>query len=194
MSRRTRPDRAGIRAAAPAGPSPAPARRSRRLFGLAIAAALAAAVVAAAIVMAPPPESKDTPEAALRAFFLASATGDEAALRRVTLPAPGFEFLLQNKRVPPGKEGEFRRAVAVMKTKRLEPGARLKIPGGDVFEIDPRTPTADRAWIVSERSTYPTELRRVDGIWKVDARKIIAVRRAEDDARRADEARRRTGH
>jgi hypothetical protein len=178
----------------PAGPSPAPARRQRKLVGLAIAPALAAAVVAAAIVMAPPPESKDTPEAALRAFFLASATGDEAALRRLTLPAPGFEYLLQNKHVPAGKEGEFHRAVAVMKMKSLRPGDRLKMPGGDAFEIDPKTPTTDRAWIVSERSTYPTELRRVEGVWKVDARKIIAVRRAQDDARRADEERRRAGH
>jgi hypothetical protein len=178
MSRRTRPDRARPPAAAPAGVAPAPARRPRRALRLAIAAALAAAVVAAALVIAPPPESKDTPEAALRAFFLASATGDEAVLRRLTLPALGFEYLLQNKHVPAGKEGEFRRAVAVMKMKPLVPGARLRMPDGDFFEISRDTPAADRAWIVTEGSEYPTELRRVDGAWKVDARKIIAVRRA----------------
>ena len=195
MKRRPRPDRTPVQVA----DAPPPAgRRPRKAFRLAIAAALAAAVVVAVVLMVPAAREgsgpEDTPEGALRAFFLASAFGDEAALRDLTLPTPRFDLLLQGKRVPAAKADEFRRSIARMTMKRIKPGAMMKLPNGRIFEVDPGYPIRERAWIMPEGTAYPTELRRVGGTWKVDASKIIAAREAEADARRADEARRRAGH
>jgi hypothetical protein len=164
---------------------------------LAIAAALAVGVPVVALLIAGPGAHRGpqaTPEAALRTFYVASALGDEATLRKVTLPASDFELLLRSKRVPEGKVDEFRRSIARMQIRRLKPGAPVKLPDGRLIAIDPKESGADHAWVHPEGTAYPTELRRVDGLWKVDARPVIEARRREDEARRIDEARRRAGH
>lgn len=193
MKRRRRPDRPSVQVA-DAPPVP---RRSRKALRLAIAAALAVAVVVAIALIVPGPRETsgpaDTPEGALRAFFLASAFADEKALRDLTLPTSRFDLLLQGKRVPASKADEFRRSIARMTMKRIKPGASIELPNGRIFSIGTDYPIQDRIWIMPEGTAYPTELRRVGSTWKVDASKIIAAREIEDDARCADEARRRAG-
>jgi hypothetical protein len=56
--------------------------------------------------------------------------------------------------------------------------------GGRVITILPEQVSERRAVLLAEGSPIPTDLRRVEGVWKIDATPIIAGRMAADAARR----------
>jgi hypothetical protein len=126
-----------------------------------------------------------TPEDAARTFFFAMMAGDEATLKRATLPADGFESLLRGQHVPPEKMAQFREQMTPRMTyRRLQPGDRFTLPGNRVITIHPEAVTPDRVVLVQEGAPIPTDVYRVKGVWMVDARPVIAGRRATDSARK----------
>jgi hypothetical protein len=134
-------------------------------------------------------EFPNTPEGAFKTFFMTMVKGDEAALREVTLPAEDFEYLLKGEHLPPDKIAEFRGMVEKMEIRRLKPGDKVNLPGGKVAVVQPEEVTEDRAVVLQEGSPIPTRCQKVKGRWRVDARPVIAGRRAAEQARkRAGEA------
>lgn len=136
-----------------------------------------------------PAYAQDTPEAAFKSFFLAMALGDEMAMKRLTVPVEGFEWLLKGDRVPPERAEEFRKLVMEsMMLTRLKAGDEVKLPNGRVVRIAPEQVTEDRAVLMMKGGPIPTDLHRVAGTWRVDPRPVIAGRKAADAARRQAEA------
>jgi hypothetical protein len=175
-----------------------------RSIGAVLACLLVVAPVAWAQGQAQPPQAnppqapakpayaQDTPESAMKSFFVAMALGDEAGLKAIALPAEGFEYLLMGQHVPPDQVGALRKAVEAMTFKRLKAGDEVKLPNGQTLKIDPEQVSEDRAVLMIEGGPVPTDLYRVGGVWKVDARPVIAGRKAAAEARRrAEEAKKK---
>ncbi len=124
------------------------------------------------------------------------ALGDEAALKAVTIPATGFEWLLRGDHVPPAQAEEFRKAVVDRLRRRRQFLAGDEVNAawnsGAPIKIAPEQVTDDRAVLTMQGGPIPTNLHRVMGAWRVDPRPIIAGRRAADAARRrAEEAKKK---
>jgi hypothetical protein len=130
----------------------------------------------------------DSPERAFKEFVLAMMCGEESRLKATMLPAEGMEVLVRPNPIPPEKLDEFRKGmVDGMVIKRLKAGDEFTLPGGKVIKIQPEQVTADRVVLVPEGAPVPTDVHRVKGVWKVDARPIIAARRAAAAARKKAE-------
>jgi hypothetical protein len=158
--------------------------RTKGLSLLVIAISVAILVLAALGQGAKRKPAQDTPEDAYRAFLLALAAQDEDALRELTLAADGFEWLLRGERIPRERMGESELGSKTLGLRRLHPGDTVTMAGGRVITILPEQVSERRAVLLAEGSPIPTDLRRVDGVWKVDATPIIAGRMAADAARR----------
>jgi hypothetical protein len=162
--------------------------RTKGLSLLVIAISVAILVMAAlgqAEKRRPP---QDTPEAAYRSFLVALAAEDEDSLRDLTLDADGFEWLLHGGHIPRELMGESEAGVKTLGLRRLHAGDTITMAGGRVITIQPEQVSERRAVLIAEGAPLPTDLRRVDGVWKVDATPIIAGRIAADSARRRTEA------
>jgi hypothetical protein len=167
--------------------------RMRRLAPAAVCAAAVLAVVAlSSLGPAPRPVEKveyncDTPEAAYHSFHVALVAGDAEALRKLALPLTEEElaWLLNGEHLSRAGSARLHRAIGSKpELKRLRAGAVLTLPGGVPFTIRPEQVGDDRAVLLPDDSPIPTDLRRVAGLWRVDARPIVAGRKADDDARR----------
>ncbi len=124
-----------------------------------------------------------TPEDALRTFMMAMAAADEQTLRAVTLPNPELDLLLTGEPPPfPGTK-ELKQQMQKMKIERLKVGDQVTLPDNKVHVIRATEVGQDRAALLPADAPVYTQLRRVKGHWKVDARQIIAARKAADAAR-----------
>ncbi len=131
-------------------------------------------------------DPRGTPEGAFREFVVARATQNEKKLREVILSADGIQWLLNGDRqVPPGEVDSFRKLVSEAKIRRLKGGDSYRGPDGTTFTIRPEQVGPDRAVLLLEGGTSATELRKVAGFWRVDARPFIAGRRRESTAKAA---------
>lgn len=128
----------------------------------------------------------DTPEAALRSFMLAMVTHDEPALKALTLPVPDSDlaWLLKGEAVPAGELEQARAFFSTMKIQSLKPGDRVDLPGGRTITVRPTEVTDTRAVLMTEGAPLPTRVQKFQGRWRVDARPIIAGRKAADAARK----------
>jgi hypothetical protein len=136
------------------------------------------------------PGFPNTPEGSVQAFTFAIATGNEAALRAVTLPlsAEDFAWLMKGQHVPTDKVEEFRKFVEEgMKVRIGRPGEKFPLPGGRVVEIKPEDFAADRSVVVQEGAPLPNRVRKLEGRWRIDAGPVVAGRKAADAARRRAE-------
>jgi hypothetical protein len=158
--------------------------RTKGLSLLVIAMSVAILVLAALGQTGKRKPSQETPEAAYRSFLVALGAQDEEALRQLTLDADGFEWLLRGVRIPHERTGESEDGVKTLGLRRLHAGDTLTMQGGRVITILPEQVSERRAVLLAEGSPLPTDLRLVDGVWKVDATPIITGRLAADIARR----------
>ena len=78
--------------------------------------------------------------------------------------------------------------LAQQSIRRLKPGEKLKLRGGQTLEVKDEEMGPDRALLLPEWAPVPTPLEKIKGHWKVDASLIISGRRAADEARRKAEA------
>jgi hypothetical protein len=127
-----------------------------------------------------PAPADDTPEAALRSFLRAMRDRDEATLRSLTLPGHDgdLEWLMREE-VPSAKKGRTKRtSFAETEIRRLQPGDRIgRSKPVRYYEVN-----EDHAVLLPEAIPIPTRLQRVEGHWKVDARRLIAERKAAEAA------------
>jgi hypothetical protein len=153
-----------------------------------MAPAVAAAVVMGLSAWTTPPAAvekvvyhQDSPEAAYHSFHIAVVAGDADALRRLALPLADEDFaaLLTGDHLSRNGSAGLHRALGGKRPlTRLKPGDVVTLPGGVPFTIRPEQVRDDRAVLLPEDSPIPTDLRRVDGLWRVDARPIVAGRKA----------------
>jgi hypothetical protein len=162
--------------------------RTKGLSLLVIAISVAILVLAALGQAAKRRPAQDTPEAAYRSFLVALAAEDEDSLRDLTLDADGFEWLLRGGRIPRERLGESEAGAKTLGLRRLHAGDTITMAGGRVITIQPEQVSERRAVLIAEGAPLPTDLRRVDGVWKVDATPIITGRIAAESARRRIEA------
>jgi hypothetical protein len=137
---------------------------------------------------------QDTPEAAFKSLLVAMALGDEAALQRLTLPDEEFAYLLKGDHLKPEQADLLRKEVEKMVLKRLKAGDEVKLPNGQVLKIAPEEVTDTRAVILPPGPPLPLFAYRDNAEWKLDARPIIAGRKAAEAARRNAEAKKKDGN
>ena len=125
-----------------------------------------------------------TPEQALRSFFIAVATKDEATLRAVTLPTEELELLLNGQALPTEQVEEFKAMMARQPIRAMAPGDEMILPGKRKMTVQPDEVTAERVVLLPEGSPVPSRVRKVEGRWRVDATPLIAARKAADAARK----------
>ncbi len=148
------------------------------------------------VVSAAPPdanpataEQANTPESVFKAFLMAMATGDEDGLHATTLPTSDFDWLTRGEHVPAAEVETFRKEVIdEMVLKRLAANDTFTLPRGKVITVKPEEVDEDHVILLQEGAPLPTRTQKVEGRWKVDARPIIAGRKAADAARRRDAA------
>ena len=137
----------------------------------------------------PATSAKDpTPEATLRSFLIAVMAQDEPTLRSITLPNQEIDWLLKGKPMTMFQAIVARTTIVALPIRALKPGDEVTLPGGRKLVVGPDEVTETRAVLVPEGAPLPTRLRKVEGVWKVDARPIIAARKAAEAARLKREA------
>ncbi len=128
----------------------------------------------------------DTPEQALRTFLMAVVTKDEATLHGVTLPTDDFDWLLRGEAVP-ADHLEEAKAWTERPIRVLRPGDEIILPGNRRTTVAPDEVDPDHAVLWPEGDPVPHRLQRIDGQWRVDARPLIAARKAADAARQGNQ-------
>ncbi len=154
-------------AAGPSGPSPA---RS--------GAALPQSGVRAKI-------ADRTPEDALRTFVYAMAVRDETALRAITLPVQGFEWLMAGRAAPPSLIKELEEKLGQQTFRSLKAGDKFTLFQGQEVVVKAADVGPERALLLPEGASLPTRLQKVGGHWKVDPSAVIAGRKAAEAARQS---------
>ena len=125
-----------------------------------------------------------TPEDALRTFVIAMALRDEPALRAVTLPAEGFEWLIAGPPAPEGVLKELKERLVQETFRSLKAGDTFTLARGQVVVVKPEDVGPDQALVLPQGASLPTRLQRFAGHWKVDPRGVIAGRKAAEAARK----------
>jgi hypothetical protein len=125
-----------------------------------------------------PAFSDATPEEALRTFMVAAVAQDEPTLRAITLPDRELVWLLGGQPAPAEAVEKVRTLAAEMKVRRLKPGDQITLPQNRVAVVGPEEATEDRAVLLPEGAQVSVRLQRIEGHWKVDARPVIAARKA----------------
>jgi hypothetical protein len=123
-----------------------------------------------------------TPEQALRTFMIAMMTKDEPTLSAVTLPTEDFAWLLGGKALPANQVERFKAQLDGQEIRVLQPGDEIALPGNRTITVQAEEVAADRALLLPPGAPVPTRLRKVDGLWRVDAATIIEARKAADSA------------
>lgn len=135
-----------------------------------------------------------SPEEVLRSFFVAMILKDEAKVKDLALPADGLELLWKGEAPPPEAEEQIKKQAASQPIKTLKIGDEFTLPGNRKMTVPAEDVTEDRAVLLPEGAPTPTRMRKVDGRWKVDARPIIAARKAADAARAKAKAKGKGGN
>jgi hypothetical protein len=126
-----------------------------------------------------------TPEDALRTFVYAMAVRDEAALRAITLPVQGFEWLMAGRAAPASMIQELQEKLALQTFRSLKAGDKFTLFQGQEVVVKAGDVGPDRALLVPEGASLPTRLQKVEGHWKVDPSAVIAGRKAAEAARQS---------
>ncbi|WP_435021929.1 hypothetical protein TA3x_002636 [Tundrisphaera sp. TA3] len=130
----------------------------------------------------------ETPEATLRAFMDAMIARDEPRLRDLALPDDDLHYLLKTATKPNLLQVTVaRRKIAQVPIRALTAGEIVEIPtpgGKKLLVVGPDEVSDTAAFLLMEGNPVPTRIRKVDGRWKVDARPMIAGRKAAEAARK----------
>jgi hypothetical protein len=121
-------------------------------------------------------DPQDSPENATRQFMLAMLAGDEAAVRRWSMPHPEIKVLLMSP-APPEVVASAREQIGQMPLSRLKVGDVVNIPGGKPMTLDESHVNENRQQLMPPDAPLPFILVRSEGQWKVDPSPLIAARK-----------------
>lgn len=128
-------------------------------------------------------ESSQSPEAVLRQFLVAMTLGDKETGKTLLRPNPANQILWQGAHPPSETAEKVRQHFQNLALRRLKIGEKVTLPGGNVLVVDDRQVNLDRVLIAAADAPVPFVLVRLDGLWKVDAKPIIAARTVASSAR-----------
>jgi hypothetical protein len=127
--------------------------------------------------------------------MLAVLVRDEPALRAlivnndaVAVPPEDFAVLLTGEEPPALAKPMMKTMIPRWKVERLAAGDRVDLGRGRIFVVKPEEVSDTRAVVKKEDDPIPTRCWKIDGVWKVDPRPIIAGRKAAEAARKRAEA------
>jgi hypothetical protein len=124
-----------------------------------------------------------TPEQTIKAFLIAMFDKDQDAVRRTTLPNPDLALLWQGDALTPAQRAMAMAELESWHFRRLKVGDEVQLPGGKKLVIDEKRVNDRRLMITVTDSPLPFLLVKVGEEWKVDARPVIAGRKAAAAAR-----------
>lgn len=136
-------------------------------------AATARPAVPAAEVVKPEPSE---PEVAAREFLLAMLSGDEAAVRRWSLPHAEIAMLWSSP-APPEAIAQARQYAEQLSFTRLQVGDVIQLPGGKTLTLDETHVNENRAQLMAPDAPIPFILVRGEERWRVDPSPLIASRK-----------------
>jgi hypothetical protein len=119
-----------------------------------------------------------TPEQTIKALFVAMIDEDQDAIRRLTVPNPDLALLWQGDKLTPAQ-----RAMAIAELdswhfRRHKVGDEVPLPGGRKLVVNAKHVNDRHLMISVTDSPLPFLLAKTGEDWKVDARPIIAARKA----------------
>ncbi|MEK7270534.1 MAG: hypothetical protein AAB215_06265 [Planctomycetota bacterium] len=128
----------------------------------------------------PSPPGAETPEAAVRAFFLGMLSKDEAAIRRVILDHAQASVLWEGDPVAGEARDRIKAETEGMQFRVLKPGDELSTPGGQTLKVGPEAGDPDRRLLMptvqGREAPAPVFTVRKDKRWRVDAAPFIMSR------------------
>ena len=126
----------------------------------------------------------DEPEEAIVKFMLAVMKGDKEGIENTIIPNPDSSILAEGQHAPentiPILEAELRLAPY----ERLQPGDSFQIGNGKTHVVQASEINENRLLINQGGSPLPFVLVRLNGVWKVDSKPIIAGRKAAEAQKR----------
>lgn len=129
-------------------------------------------------------EGSHSPEAVLRQFLVAMTLGDRETGKTLLRPNPTNQILWQGTPPPSEAAEEVKQHFQELELRRLTVGEKVTLPGGKVLVVDESEVNAGRVLIAAADAPLPFVLVRLEGLWKVDAKPIIAARTAAFSARK----------
>lgn len=126
-----------------------------------------------------PPVAFDpsNPEAALREFMAAMAARDSERLQQVIVPHADAAILWEGEPPPPDTVSMMVHSIRSMPLTRLRLGERARVPSGGTEILGASRINEDRAEFLTPFDEQPVVVIRADGIWRVDASRLIAARK-----------------
>lgn len=122
----------------------------------------------------------ETPEEAVKAMILGIVARDEEAIRGAIQPDPEAEILWAGDPPPPEELEPLLSALERHLTmRRLKPGDRVPLPGGQEHVLTEEALSEDQQLVVAERNgrpmLAPLFVHRTEDGWRVDAGPVIAA-------------------
>lgn len=115
--------------------------------------------------------------------MVAMTSGDAETLKAVSLDHPDLELLLTGEKLDQARMDDIRNSVNSMPLTKLNVGDTFKIPQGETITVSGEMANENNVLLTSPGSPLPFTLRKVDGVWRVDAESIIAVRKKANQLR-----------
>ena len=126
--------------------------------------------------------SAQRPEDAVQTLMLAMLKGDSKAIQAIILPADEAEILWQSGTPPKDVFDQIEKSIRAAKYTRVKEGEKALLPDGKevVIEKGMIGPKKVLLWVEmdGERTPTPFWIEQKDEGWKVDARPLIAARKA----------------
>ena len=129
------------------------------------------------------PAALDTPEAAVHELLLAMLAGDKDRINRCTWPDEGREILVENQPLSGAQRLQLELQYRAMPLTRLKVGDTVKLAGGKSVVMDTSRVNAEIQQLTNADLPFPFSVELDGKDWKVDARPLIASRRAAVAAR-----------
>lgn len=123
-------------------------------------------------------EAIDSPEGVVRAFLLAVLSQDAEKAQAHSLEDPDFQLLFEGPKRPEEAVATQKALVAQLPIRQLKVGEELTLRSKKKINVNDKMVNEDRAMVMSELFPEPVPMQKVDGIWKVDPRPILAYRKA----------------
>lgn len=122
----------------------------------------------------------------MKSFLKHMILKNPTELKKVILPVSeeDFKYLNSNRKLPEDVKKQFLAAVDSTPVVRIKPGTTIPLPGGKSTTITKEMITPTRVFLSSPMlKPFPIQVEKTDSGWRIDARVVIAARKAAAKAR-----------
>ncbi|WP_437194437.1 hypothetical protein [Planctomicrobium sp. SH527] len=129
-------------------------------------------------------EAADSPEGVLRAFLLAVLSQDAESAQTYSLEDPDFQMLFEGEKRPEDVVAPLKATIGQLPIRQLKVGEKVTLQNKKRITVDAKMVSEDRTQLMAALFPEPVPMRKVDGIWKVDPRPIIAAGKSASQKKR----------